>query len=252
MMRKVFLFFISLIFFFSNTVFAQSPEEIYRNANASYENEDYEHAVSFYEALVEMDKVSPEVFYNLGNSFFKLKKIGRAIVNYERASRLAPRDKDIALNLRLAKSLTTDKIEMPDTGFIVNIFLLPYNKMNIDELTIFLLILYFAIVILLIFYIFFVAKRTTIFYTGGAVLVIFLIFTIFLVSKIRYEIFVDHAVVISDKTDVRSGPKDDYLLQFTLHEGTEVRVVEERQGWYEVELSRDLRGWLPKDSVEVI
>ena len=79
-----------------------------------------------------------------------------------------------------------------------------------------------------------------------------IIFSIFLVSKIHNENFAREAIVISEKANVRSGPKDDYLLQFTLHEGTKVRIVEERQLWYEIDLSKDLRGWLPKDSVEAI
>ena len=112
-MRKIIPVTICVFFIFCSMAFAQSAEEIYRKACLDYESENYEKAVSLYETLIGMDRVSAEVFYNLGNSYFKLKKIGKAIVNYERAFRLAPRDRDIILNLKLAKSITVDKIEIP-------------------------------------------------------------------------------------------------------------------------------------------
>jgi len=251
-MKKIILFGLFISFIFANALFAQSPEEIYRKANLNYESEDYEGAVSLYQILIKKDRVSPEVFYNLGNSFFKLNKIGRAIVNYERALRLAPRDKNISLNLKLAKSMAIDKIEIPDRGFILSAILYLYDRMNINELSVFVSIFYLGIITLLIFSIFFAARRKTIFYSAGTAAVLLVMFTIFLVSKIHSENFVKEAIVTSKKVDVRSGPKDDYLLQFTLHEGTKARVVKERQDWYEIDLSGDLRGWLPKHSVDII
>jgi len=252
MKRSVFFSIFIFFIFCSNLAFAQSPQEIYRKANSSYENEDYEKAVSFYEMLIAMNKVSPEVFYNLGNSYFKLRHVGKAILNYERARRLRPRDRDVLLNLKLAKGMMVDKIEEPQRGFLLNMMLFLYDRMNINELTSVVWVFYLAIVILLIFAIFIVSKRRLIFYTAGSIAVLLVLFTIFLFSKIRSENFIKKAIVISQKVDVRSGPKEDYLLQFTLHEGAGFRVVEQRDSWYEISLSKDLRGWLPKDSVEAI
>ncbi|MDP8230328.1 MAG: tetratricopeptide repeat protein [Candidatus Gorgyraea atricola] len=251
-MRRIILFFICISFIFCSSILAQSPDDVYRRANLSYEDEEYEEAISLYETLIQMDKISPEVFYNLANSFFKLKKIGKAIVNYERALRLAPRDKDALLNLKLARSMAVDKIEIPKKGFLLDLILFPYNRLTVNELTVFVSAFYLLILLFLIFSIFFVEKRTMIFYNVGTFTFLLIIFSIFLISKIHNENFAREAIVISEKVSVRSGPKEDYLLQFTLHEGTKVRVVEERQLWYEIDLSKDLRGWLPKDSVEII
>ena len=252
MMKKTFLFLVFLYFVFPGQLFAQSSEEIYRSANTSYENGDYERSSSLYESLLKADRVSPDIFYNLGNSYFKMKKTGKAILNYERALRLAPRDRDIRLNLKLAGSMSVDKIELPERGFMVNLILFPYDRLNVDELTAITSVLFLAIVLILIFSIFFISGRTMFFYCAGGLAGLFILFAIFLASKIHTEVFTEHAVIVSDKVDVRSGPKEDYLLQFTLHEGTKVRLVEKRQGWYEVDLSKELKGWLPEDSVEVI
>jgi len=251
-MKKIGIGTLFIFFILSGGVFAQSPDEIYQKANLSYEDADYESSVSLYEMLLKMDKVSPEVFYNLGNSYFKLKKIGKAILNYERAQQLAPRDRDVLRNLKLARSMTVDKIKTLERGFVLRIVLFLYDTMNINELSIFTSIIYLVAVIILGFSIFIVTKRRTLFYAAGTLGAILIIFLIFLVSKIYNENFVRKAIVISGKVDVRSGPNQDYLLQFTLHEGTKVRVVEEKKDWYEIDLSKDLRGWLPRDSVEVI
>ncbi len=251
-MKKVILGIFIFFIFCTSFAFAQSPQEIYRKANLNYENEDYQQAISYYEMLIEIDKVSPEVFYNLGNSYFKLKRVGKAILNYERAKRLEPRDRDISLNLKLAKGMMVDKIDLPQRGFILDMILFLYDRMNVNELTILVWVFYLAIMILLMFSIFIVSKRKTFLYTVGMLSVFLILFVIFLFSKINSENFVKKAIVISQKVDVRSGPKEDYLLQFTLHEGAEIYVVEERQSWYEISLSKDLRGWLPKDAVEII
>ncbi|MFA4990999.1 MAG: tetratricopeptide repeat protein [Candidatus Omnitrophota bacterium] len=251
-MRKALLFLIVMFFGLAGASSAQAPEEIYAEANLSYENGDYAKAISLYETLVRMDRVSPEVFYNLGNSFFKSKKIGMAIANYERALRLAPRDRDARLNLKLAREMAVDKINISDRGFILNAAFFLYDRMSIEELTAACFVFYLATALLLIFFIFFVSKRRIIFYNVWVTGFMSLVFLVFLAAKIQGENAAMKAVIVSEKIDVRSGPKDDYLLQFTLHEGTEVRVVKESQGWYEIDLSKDLRGWLPKAGVEII
>ncbi len=250
--QKILQIIILFLFISCTSVFAQSPQEIFQEANLRYEGEDYEQAVSLYEMLVKMDRVSPEVFYNLGNSYFKLGRLGKSIVNYARSLHLAPRDRDARFNLKLARSMVVDKIELPEKGFILEIVLFLYDRMNITELTVLVSVFYLVIIALLVFSIFFVAKRKYLFYTAGTIGILLAVFTVFLASKIYSENFIKRGVVISQKVDVRSGPKEDYILQFTLHEGTACRVVKKRQGWYEIELSKDLRGWLHEDSVELI
>ncbi|MDP6685828.1 MAG: tetratricopeptide repeat protein [Candidatus Omnitrophota bacterium] len=251
-MKKSSLFLILIFSIFANIVLAESPQGIYTKANLNYENENFEEAIFLYETLVEMDSASAEVFYNLGNSYFKLKRIGKAILNYERSLRMMPRDRDARLNLKLARTMTVDKIESPDKGFVLNAVFFLYDRMNINELTFLASFFYLIVITLLIFSIFFVAKRKTLFYTTGAFGITLVLVLVFLIAKIHSENFIKTSVVVVDKVDVRSGPKEDYSLQFTLHEGTTLRVVEERQSWYEIDLSKDLKGWLPKDSVEII
>lgn len=252
-MKKIFAF--SFLVFFvcaGISIAAVTPEELYQKGNAGYENNDYEKAVSIYEELISMDKTSPEVFYNLGNSYFKLKKIGKAILNYERALRLDPRDRDIRFNLKFARSMAVDKINMTERGFVLNAILFFYDRMTLNELSAICSFFYLAVILLLIFSIFFAAKRRGMFYTAGSLGVIFLVFFVFLFAKARDENFTNTGIIIAEKIDVRSGPKEDYLLQFTLHEGAKASVIKKVQGWCEIDLSRDLKGWIPETSVDII
>ena len=252
-MKKIFaLYFLIFFIFIGISMAADTPEELYKKGNSSYESEDYEKAVSIYEKLLGMNEVSPEVFYNLGNSYFKLKKIGKAILNYERALRLDPVDRDTRFNLKLARSMAVDKINIIERGFVLNVMLFFYDRMTLNELSAACSFFYLAIILLLIFSIFFAAKRRTLFYTAGSLGVIFLVFFVFLFAKARDENFVKTGIIVAEKIDARSGPKEDYLLQFTLHEGTRGNIVKKVQGWYEIDLSKDLKGWVPETSVDII
>ena len=252
-MKKILGLSFFIIFILAEASLAtDSPEELYRSGNSSYENGDYEKAVSFYEELINIDRVNPEVYYNLGNSYFKLKKIGKSILNYERALKMDPRDVDTQLNLKLSRAMVVDKIYISDRGFVLNILLFLYDKVTINELSLACSFIYLAIILILMLSIFFVAKRNFMFYTTSVFGAVFIVLFIFLFTKIRNENFTKIGIIVTEKADTRSGPKEDYLLQFTLHEGTKVGIVKEAQGWYEIELSKDLKGWVPKTSVDII
>jgi len=252
-MKRIFAFSFLVFFIFTGiSIAVEGPEELYTKANSSYENMDYEKAVSLYEGLLRMDNISPEVFYNLGNSYFKLKKIGKAVLNYERALRLDPRDRDIRLNLKIARSMAIDKINTPEKDFILGAILFLYDRMTANELAAICSLFYLAVVLFLILSIKFIAKRRLMFYTAGAFGAVVFILIIFLSVKINKENFTKTGIIVAEKIDVRSGPKEDYLLQFTLHEGAKVSIVKDAQNWYEIELSKDLKGWIPKPSVDII
>lgn len=252
-MKKIFIFYFLTFFIFAGISMAvDRPGELFEEGNSSYKNGDYEKAVSFYEELFKIDKVSPEVFYNLGNSYFKLKKTGKAILNYERALRMGPRDRDTQLNLNLARAMIVDKIPASERSFVLDVLLFLYDRISINELSLFCSFFYLSAVLILILSIFFAAKRRLIFCAAGVFGIIFFSFSISLFAKIKNENFTKTGIIVAEKTDARSGPKEDYLLQFTLHEGTKVVILKDSQDWYEIEISKDLKGWIPKNTVDII
>jgi tetratricopeptide (TPR) repeat protein len=115
-MRYASLIFILLFSFAFNTLKSNNPA--FELANAAYAKGDYEKAAGLYEQLLSGNEVSAEVYYNLGNAYYKSGKLGLAILNYERARKIAPEDEDILANLKLANQKTEDKIEAAPQLFL--------------------------------------------------------------------------------------------------------------------------------------
>ena len=106
-MKKI-VFFL-LVQFVTLGAFAQ--EATIKEAEVAYTKEDYGKAIELYEGLLKTHGESAEIYYNLGNAYYKENKIAPAILNYERALLLDPGDGDIRFNLQLARQKSVDKIE---------------------------------------------------------------------------------------------------------------------------------------------
>jgi tetratricopeptide (TPR) repeat protein len=87
----------------SFTARAANAASSFEQANAAFASGNDRSAISQYEAILAHDGCSAPVLFNLGNAFYRAGQFGEAILNYERAQVLAPRDSSIAANLRLAR-----------------------------------------------------------------------------------------------------------------------------------------------------
>src|SRR5262249_37778685 len=83
---------------------AESLASAFDSANRLYEQAKYSEAAAGYEKLLQSGQVSPALYFNLGNAWFKASQIGRAIVSYRRAQQMAPRDPDLRANLQFARN----------------------------------------------------------------------------------------------------------------------------------------------------
>ena len=234
---------------------AVAQVEFYQEGNRLYQEGDFEEALASYLGLVEAGFESGEVYYNIGNAYFKLGDLAQAILYYERARRLLPGDEDVQANLDLAHSLTVDEIE-PLSRF----WLFAAVTWWIDLLPRTLLIAVVAasylvgtgVVLLLIL------KRGApvavwgrrIALTSG---VVFLLFGLNLAVR-EFEVGrAQEAIVLQPEVDVKSAPLDDETLTvFTVHEGTKVRIDRLSEEWAEVVLEDGRVGWVPVEVLETI
>src|SRR5947209_17328434 len=86
----------------ASAVLAQ-PAAQFAKANQEFSAGNFKAAATDYEELVRAGQDSPNLFYNLGNAYFRQKDFGRAILNYERALALDPRHPEAQANVRIAR-----------------------------------------------------------------------------------------------------------------------------------------------------
>ncbi|MBN2520164.1 MAG: tetratricopeptide repeat protein [Bacteroidales bacterium] len=246
-------FAILLLVLFPLSVFARHAE-LFDSANIAYSEKKYEQAALKYEAIILSGYESYEIYYNLGNSYFKLKNLPKAILNYERALLLKPNDEDIKYNLELANANTIDKLEaIPPLFFIVwlnNLAQLTHsNKWALISIICF-------VVFLILFLVYLFTKKISIkkvsFWVGIITLIISL--TSFSLSSRNRNLYLKNnaAIVLAPSVTAKSTPDDTGTDLFVVHEGTKVFVTDKLDIWVEIKLSDGNKGWIKELFIEKI
>lgn len=127
-------------------------------ANEAYEQEDFKKAIELYETALKEQGKSADLYYNLGNAYYKDNHYAEAILNYERALLLSPGDEDVRFNLDMAKSHITDKIEPVETFFLTMWFHSVRDSLSSNAWAV-VGIVSFLLIIVCLFLLFFYAHR---------------------------------------------------------------------------------------------
>lgn len=223
-------------------------------ADSAYDAEQYREAVDYYLALSRRGE-SARVCYNLGNCYYRMDKMSRAVLWYERALLLNPGDRDTRINLNLARTQTVDQYVPADEFFFVSWYHQLVNLTSVDGWAM-LSILFFALMLVGIgLYIFAhrVAWRKCGFYGAllmGLFVVLGNVFAYQLRSRQQHR---TGAIVMKPTVNVRTTPSQQGRVSFTLHEGTRVDITDDTmREWRQVELSDGKNGWLRLSDVELI
>ena len=220
-------------------------------ANGLYEAGRFAEAIATYEELIDQGASDEGLYYNLGNAYFQEDDIARAILNYRRALRLAPRDGDAVTNLQIARAQAVDQLALEgrDTALsVVGRWL--SEQTTLDEVAIGALGMWVLLGVLLVVALLWRRGRRTM-RVGIAIVTVLLILGILTMGiRVSDTKRNEPAVVVVAAVEVRSGPGEDYLVEFSLHAGAEVSVVEERNGWVRIALPGNLQGWVALSTVE--
>ncbi len=252
MIRKVFYIFLIIL---PLNVFAQpdSLNQYIQKANELYKKTKYTQAIELYNKVLKTGWVSPYLYYNLGNAYFRTGNLAKAIVNYERAYRLAPNDPNIKHNLEFARQFVQDKFTTVKEFFLKRWWLdlsltLKADTWAFTSIALFILTLVFALMYLFAKAI---SRRKLGFYLAIVFFILSVVtFDLSLVNK-HYVLNSGEAIVLKPSS-VRSSPSTDGTELFLLHQGVKVKVLNKNDGWYEVKLPNGAVGWMPKNSVEKI
>lgn len=228
----------------------ENQAAIFQKANEAYRGGDYPEAARLYESLVTQGARQADIYYNLGNAYFKQKKIGLALLNYERAKRLEPRDRDIRADLAFSRSLLEYRVEDKRNWYLKmgEIFLETFTREEI------------ALAALAFILLFWLSWAVQLFFRpltswGRPQRVFFLAafsFACLWVSKEIYSRTVQEALALQSQAAVRYGPSHKDQIAFRLGEGIKVRLKKRTGEWSQVLLTNGETGWMANEEIGVI
>lgn len=238
----------------ATTLFAINPDSLILDANSKYNNGLYDSALSLYHQVINEGIESGELYYNLGNAYFKNNDIASAILYYEKAKRLLPNDEEIDYNLNLANSMIVDKIEKVPELFYYRWWNFFYNKLGADAWSIFTLISFTFLIVTIGLFIMSKKRqnRKVSFYLGLLFLIITVTSLALASQKFNTSIKQNEAIVFTSSITVKSSPTKNAVDLFVIHEGTKVKIIDKIDNWVEIKIQNGSIGWLPEKSIKSI
>lgn len=244
----------TLIILFTAVLCAAQNNQLFEQATEAYNAGEYEKAISYYENILTNEKHSAAVYYNLGNSYYKLNNIAESIYYYEKALLLSPNDKEIKTNLSYAQNMTIDAIDtMPETG-LSRLYKNITGKLTFDQWA------YTAIGFMLLFVLFYILFYYSNFSTRkrftfiGSIVALFLCIISILFAYIQRNDFDQYqpAIIFAEESVIKSEPNDTSAQVFLIHAGTKVNVLDQLDSWKKIKLADGKTGWIKKDELKML
>lgn len=224
-------------------------------ANQLYEVGHYREAVQIYEQLASQGTRDNALFYNLGNAYYRLGDVGRAVLNYQRAAQLNPRDADVRANLALIRSQISPASEPEAAGPLSVLAGFTGSWLTVNETALMALGFWFMAGLALLIWrqLGPSGARTAAQYVAIALLVLVLFSGLSLGSRLLIENSHPEGVVIVPSVAVSSEPGEQFATEFNLPSGTEINIVETQGDWVRLAMpGQPLQGWVPANSVETV
>ncbi len=233
---------------------ADYPDSLWTAGVQAYADGRWEDAARDWTAVLDLGLVSPELYCNLGDAWFKAGETGRAVLCYERALKLDPSDRDARFNLALASARVQDRIDSVPEFFLKTWMRRLGWWLGSDAWAVLFLILFCAALAMAL--LFLLGRRSRVRKTGFFLGIVLLLLSIgclsFSLWQRRDFLRAGEAVVMKPVTSVKSAPGGDATLLFVLHEGTKVKLLDQVENWSDIELSDGRQGWIASADIEVI
>ncbi len=250
-MKQIALILVAIGLLLSNAVMGQN-NALFEQGKAQYKAENYQEAIAQWKQILDNGSHSAELYFNLGNAYYKLNQIGPSIYYYEKALQLAPNDRDIKNNLTFAQNAAIDVIEpLPQTFFA------KWDQ-KVSKLLDFDSWAWVTVAGSLLFAFFFLryyfaneTRRKRLYFVGSLV-ILFVGITAMAMAFKTYHKYTNSrdAIVFAEVTDVKNGPRMSDETVFQLHEGTKVQILAEEDNWYRISLADGKDGWMPSSDLK--
>lgn len=251
-----------LLFVTSMAIYAQeeivttnSLEITKTQADSAYINNDFASAIEMYEQILKDNGESSDIYYNLGNSYYKIDHIAKAILNYEKALLLNPGDGDIRFNLEMAQSKTVDKVVPISEMFFVTWIKSLINTSSEKGWSKVGIISFIIMLVAITMYLF---SKKIVWKKVGFIIALFMLFICVLAnvfaSTQKTEIQKhESAIIMAPSVTVKSTPNEGGTDLFIIHEGRKVTIKDNTmKDWKEIQLEDGNAGWVPTSVIEVI
>jgi tetratricopeptide (TPR) repeat protein len=252
-MKRILTIFI-FIFLTGNLVLADANQVYISMGNKAYQDGMYSNALGYYKKVTDAGYQSADLFYNIGNVYFKLNDLSHAILYYERARRLDPGSEDINFNLNVANSRIADKIESIPEMFYLRWFHGVARFFVADTWAVLSIVLFVLTLIAFLGYFIlpWIIFRKAGFWSGLVFLILFLFALFFSWQSYYASRSKEEAIIFEPTVTVKSSPDEKSIDLFVLHEGTKVEVKDRIGEWFEIKIPNGSIGWLPVNTVEKI
>ena len=223
-------------------------------ANKAYSAGSYTTAADLYNKVVSAGYEAPELYYNLGNTYFKMNDYAHAILWYERAMRLAPGNEDIDFNLNVANTKISDKIEPLPVLFYKRWFNALLQLFSVDTWAGIGVLLFLAGLLGGALYLTsrILVLRKAGFWSASGFILLSLFALLMAWSSNSFTKSASEAIIFAPTITVKSSPDEKSTDLFVVHEGTKVRLLDNINGWFEIRIANGSVGWLPLTSLEKI
>lgn len=249
-MRKIMILFL-VSFFHCFGALGQEKDITFDNANAAYNAGQFEKAVMLYKQILESGQHSAELYFNLGNSYYRLNQVGESIFYFEKAKQLEPTDEDINVNSAFAQNMAIDAVEVLPKSQVTQL------KDNIIEFFSQEGWAYFIILLEWLFVLFWglylwnkipFIKRT--FFVTSLIIAFLLIGSLFIaVIKSANTSDTTYGILFNEKMEVWAEPNSRAEVLFLLHEGTKVQMLDQLQEWQKIRIANGSEGWIKNAKV---
>ncbi len=244
-MKKIYIIFI----FISSLVSAQNMK-LFEQANSLYQKGNYKEAINLYDSILTTGEHSSELYYNLGNCYFKLNKVAPSIYNYEKAIQLNKDNENAKNNLVLANLLKIDRIK-PTTSLWTNIndFL---QKLSFESWGVLAIIFSFIAVLFFVFYYLSISSSKKRLFFASSLFSFMLMICFYGIAFQQHNNLKNSkfAIVFSKKVSVQAEPVKNSSSSFIIHEGTKVKITDTVENWKEIKLADGKSGWILSENIK--
>lgn len=249
------MIFLLISFLFISLIFAQEIiQDTFQKALSAYEANDFETALKSFSQLENEGIINADLFYNIGNCHFRLGNIGEAILYYKKALKEQSNHEAARRNLNYALTFTQDKQGTNNEDVVRSFWKKTYDSLSLNLLAFLILIFFAAIVFMIcIMIIRYRGREKTVPFFITSILIVFMIVFV-LLGFLKWQDYhhSKQAVLLSKSAIGYSGPSQEFVRVFTIHEGMIFQIERTENDWSLIKLANGLGGWIPTNTYEKI